>query len=231
VRTIVIMGLLVGLVTAPLPAQAVTGRIEGMASIASRLTAPRQRVRVYDEPGTPPSTPPVVVHPFAGVVMVLESTPALLRLSQPVQHAAMTQHGEHFVPHVLAVTNGTTVAFPNEDPLYHNVFSLSSARSFDLGRYTRGQSKSVRFTRAGVVQIFCHIHADMNAYILVYDHPFFAVPDAQGRFIIEGVPPGDYTLVAWHERVRPIRTPVRVEAGRTATPSVAIPLTDPPANP
>lgn len=226
-RTILLVVLVGGVLEAPaVQAQATTGRIEGVATIAARLTVPRQRVRVYAEPGTPPSTAPVIDHPFAGVVIALESTPALQQMSRTGANAAMAQRGEHFVPHVMSIASGTTVDFPNEDALYHNVFSLSSAKSFDLGRYTRGESKSVRFTRPGVVQIFCHIHADMNGFILVYDNPFFATPDELGRFTLEGVPPGEYTLIAWHERIRPIRVPVRVEAGRTATAQVAIPLSD-----
>lgn len=208
-----------------------TGRIEGTATISRRLTNPRQRVRVYSEPGTPPSTPQEPAHPFAGVVISLESTPVLRQVSRPQPAVAMAQRNEQFDPHVVAVVAGSSVEFPNNDPIYHNVFSLSSARSFDLGRYAQGSSKSVRFNTPGVVQVFCHIHADMSGYILVYDHPFFVMPDAQGRFTLDGIPPGEYQLVAWHERVRPVRVTVRVEAGRTSSPTIAIPLIDAPSTP
>jgi hypothetical protein len=103
------------------------------------------------------------------------------------------------VPHVLAVTTGTVVDFPNSDRIYHNVFSLSKTRSFDLGRYAVGKSKSVRFDRPGIVRVFCDIHAHMSAFILVFGHPFFAMTDAEGRYRIDNVPPGAYHVVAWNE--------------------------------
>ena len=87
-----------------------------------------------------------------------------------------------FVPHVLAVMVGTMVDFPNSDMTYHNVFSLSQAKRFDLGRYAAGKSKSVRFDRPGVVRVFCDIHSHMNAFVLVFSHPFFDVTDVEGRF-------------------------------------------------
>ena len=229
-RTILLLAFVAGSPVAAALAQG-TGRIDGLASISTRLTNPRQRVRVYAEPGSAPSAPPPAEHPFAGVVIALEGTPVLRAVAREPQTASMAQRAEHFVPHVLAIAAGSAVDFPNEDPIYHNVFSHSSARSYDLGRYARGEHKSVRFNRAGVVQVFCHIHADMSAYVLVYDHPFYVMPDSTGRFRLDNVPPGDYFLVAWHERVRPIRVAVRVEAGRTAQPRIAIPLTDPPAAP
>ncbi len=114
---------------------------------------------------------------------------------------SMDQRSETFVPHLLAVMAGTTVDFPNNDRTYHNVFSLSKARRFDLGRYAAGRSKSIRFDRPGIVRVFCEIHSHMNAFILVFTHRFFSVSDADGRYQIDGVPPGTYTLIAWIEGV------------------------------
>jgi len=111
----------------------------------------------------------------------------------------MDQHNETFVPHVLAILTGTTVDFPNSDPFYHNVFSLSKAGRFDLGRYAAGRSKSVRFDKPGIVRVFCDIHSHMNAYILVFSHPFFALTNADGRYGIDRVPPGTYNVIAWNE--------------------------------
>ncbi len=113
--------------------------------------------------------------------------------------ATMDQRHETFVPHLLAITVGTTVDFPNSDRTYHNVFSLSRPRRFDLGRYAAGRSKAVRFDRPGIVRVFCDIHSHMNAFILVFTHRFFSVADAEGRYQIDHVPPGSYTLVAWVE--------------------------------
>jgi hypothetical protein len=137
------------------------------------------------------------------------------------------QRRETFVPHVLPVLVGTTVAFPNDDPFYHNVFSLSGAKTFDLGRYGTGASKSVRFDKAGVVQVFCHIHSDMRATVLVLANPFFTVPDSAGRYALDGVPPGEYRVVVWHERIRPVTRAVTLAAGTAATADFTIPLPDP----
>ena len=203
-----------------------TGRIEGIATIATSLTTSRTRVRVYDEPGTAPARPERESHPLDNVVLYLASSVTLRGAAPSIGHAvpALRQSGERFVPHVLPILAGTTVEFPNDDPIFHNVFSLSHTRSFDLGRYPRGSSRSVTFARTGVVQVFCHIHADMSGYIVVLDNPFFVVPDTLGSFALDGIPAGDYTIVAWHERIRPFMTPVHVDAGQTTTLELRIPL-------
>ena len=205
-------------------ARAQTGRIEGTATISRRLIAVRQRIRVYDEPGSTTARPRADDHPFANVVLYLEAVPGGREL--PRGAPEMRQLGERFMPHVLPVIAGSTVRFPNEDPIYHNVFSLSRARTFDLGRYARGSSKDVVFPSAGLVQVFCHIHADMSGYILVLGNPYFVQPDESGQFSLDGVPPGDYRLIAWHERVRPNATIVRVTARGVTRVNVAIPITD-----
>jgi plastocyanin len=165
------------------------------------------------------------------VVVYLATSPAdsspptsVLRVPTSAAHLAMRQALERFAPHVLPVARGTTVEFPNDDPVFHNVFSLSSAKSFDLGRFPRGHSKAVVFDQPGVVQVFCHIHADMSAIILVLDSRLFAQGDSTGHYAIDGVPPGDYTIVGWHERIRPISRTVHVEAGKTLVVDFDIPL-------
>lgn len=130
--------------------------------------------------------------------------------------ARMDQRNETFVPHVLAITAGTTVDFPNSDRIYHNVFSLSKTGRFDLGRYAAGRSKSVRFDRPGIARVFCEIHSHMNAFILVFSHPFYAVTDEEGRYRIDGVPPGTYTVAAWNERESFESKSVTVGDGATA---------------
>jgi len=109
----------------------------------------------------------------------------------------LDQRGEAFLPYVLAIGVGTTVDFTNSDATYHNVFSLSKPRRFDLGRYARGQSKPVRFDRPGVVRVFCDIHSHMSAYILVFAHRFFSTTDESGAYRIEIVPPGSYSVAVW----------------------------------
>jgi plastocyanin len=143
-------------------------------------------------------------------VVFLETAPRGAFESPPPGRAVLDQRNETFVPHVLAVTVGTTVEFPNSDRVFHNVFSLSKARPFDLGRYPRGTSRSVRFDRPGMVRVFCEIHSHMSAFILVFAHRFFDTTDDSGRYRIEGIPPGTYELAVWHEgEVRSTRT-VRV---------------------
>lgn len=111
----------------------------------------------------------------------------------------MDQRNETFVPHVLTIVAGTTVDFPNNDHTYHNVFSLSKTKTFDLGRYAVGRSKSVRFDRPGIVRVFCDIHSHMSAFILVFAHRYFALSEPDGTYRLENVPPGTYTVVAWNE--------------------------------
>jgi plastocyanin len=132
-------------------------------------------------------------------VVYLESGPRGAFEQTEGGHAVMDQHNETFVPHVLAITTGTTVDFPNSDRIYHNVFSLSKTKSFDLGRYAAGHARSVIFDRPGIVRVFCDIHSHMNAFILVFSHPFFALTDNEGRYRIDNVPPGTYNVIAWNE--------------------------------
>lgn len=136
-------------------------------------------------------------------VVYLETAPRAAFDLRDEPRARLDQRNETFVPRVLAVVVGTVVDFPNNDVTYHNVFSLSPTRSFDLGRYAAGRSRSVRFDRPGIVRVFCDIHSHMSAYILVFAHRYFAVTDQDGFYRIPDVPPGTYTVVAWHESDRP----------------------------
>ena len=132
-------------------------------------------------------------------VVYLDPAPRAAFDERDEARARMDQRNETFVPHVLAIVAGTTVDFPNSDQIYHNVFSLSKTKSFDLGRYAVGRSKAVRFDRPGIVRVFCDIHSHMSAFILVFAHRYFSVADEEGRYRLENVPPGTYTVVAWNE--------------------------------
>jgi plastocyanin len=144
----------------------------------------------------------------------------------PARKAELHQEHEAFAPHVLAITRGSTVVFPNDDPIFHNVFSLSSAASFDLRRYPQGERRSQVFPKAGIVKVYCHIHSHMSATILVLDHPYFTVPGADGAFEIGGVPPGKYTIVGWHERVGERTETITVERGKAARIDLRLPVED-----
>ncbi len=133
------------------------------------------------------------------VVIYVEDLP-WNRESTDNRVAVLDQTHENFVPHVLPILVGTTVKFLNSDDVYHNVFSYSPAKSFDLGRYAKGQSRSVKFDKPGVVKIYCDIHTHMNAFVLVLKNPYFTTTDDAGNFAITGLPPGTYTLKAWYGR-------------------------------
>jgi hypothetical protein len=122
------------------------------------------------------------------------------KLIRPLEE--IHQKNATFLPHVLPVMVGTTVEFPNDDNIFHNVFSKSEAAPFDLQLYKKGdQAKKVPFDKPGEVDVFCSIHAHMSCIILVLENPYFAVADARGHYAITNVPPGAYTLVAWQERL------------------------------
>jgi plastocyanin len=122
----------------------------------------------------------------------------------------LAQKDQAFAPRVLPVVVGTTVDFPNLDPIYHNVFSLSPAKRFDLGKYPKGQSKPVTFTRPGLVNVFCDIHSDMAAFIVVVPNRAFAQPDAAGNYALPDVPAGRYTVRFWHPDLPPVTRTVQV---------------------
>ncbi len=137
------------------------------------------------------------------------------------------QRGETFLPRAVAVTVGSTVGFPNADPFYHNVFSLSRPRTFDLGRYPNGQTRSVTFDKPGLVRVFCQIHSHMTASVMVFDHPWFVVPDDDGAFLLPDVPSGTHRLAAWHERLGETTVTIRVEDGRPAIVDFVLPVPRP----
>jgi len=117
--------------------------------------------------------------------------------------AVLRQKNKAFEPHLLVVTKGSTVQFPNLDPWFHNVFSLFNGKKFDLGLYEAGTTRTVHFDREGVSYIFCNIHPEMSAVVVVVSSPFFAAAAKGGEFSIAGVPPGRYTLRVWSENSLP----------------------------
>ncbi|MEO8334194.1 MAG: carboxypeptidase regulatory-like domain-containing protein [bacterium] len=206
-------------------APAATGRIEGQILLSTTLTSRRPRFRIYSDPGPGSRPPGRDADEMGNVVLYVQRAP--VPDGSTLARATMLQRDEQFVPHILPIQRGATVDFPNNDDVFHNVFSLSSAKTFDLGRFPKGSSKSDVFEKAGTVQVFCHIHSDMSAIVLVLENPYFAVPNDAGRYVIEGVPPGEYTVVGWHERIKPITRTVRVTAGETARLDFNIPIPQP----
>src|SRR5580765_352843 len=209
-----IASLLAAFVAAPAGQAPDTGSIAGHVTLTSRIKGralpstayPTRAVGAHD-----PSALPEIKN----VVVYLKDV--AFRGALPASTVELRQEHETFIPHVLAVTKGSAVDFPNDDPIFHNVFSLSSAATFDLRRYPRGQSRSQQFPKAGLVKVYCNIHSHMSATILVMDNPYFAIPALDGGFELANVPPGEYTVVGWHERVGERLSRVRVERGKTAT--------------
>ncbi|MBS1819996.1 MAG: hypothetical protein JSU08_18840 [Acidobacteria bacterium] len=210
----------------PVPDQPqATGTISGRVTLTTRMRgvpiatsayAPRTVTR-QGSPGAPEMRSVIVYLKDVTFQGTLSATPASIRQEQ-----------ESFSPRVVAVTRGSTVDFPNFDPYFHNVFSLSRTATFDLGRYPSGQTRTRRFDRPGLVKVYCHIHSQMSATILVLDHPYFTTPGDDGSFTLAGVPPGEYTLVGWHERVGEQLSPVTVRAGSTTAAAISLPVNDAP---
>ena len=126
--------------------------------------------------------------------------PAGKSLRKPPQTFQMMTRGKALVPHVLAIPLGSTVEFPNDDPISHNLFSLSSNNAFDLGLYRRGAGKSHKFDVPGVVNVYCNVHPNMSAVIHVMATPYYGFADAAGNFTLADVTPGKYEIVAWNEQ-------------------------------
>ena len=185
-----------------------TGGIRGRLDIR-KLQKPVERRPEVSAPG---AAGPRDVPDLRRGVVYLDTAPRSAFDERDPGRAVMDQRNERFVPHVLAVMVGTIVDFPNSDLIYHNVFSLSRAKRFDLGRYAAGKSKGVRMDRPGVVRVFCDIHSHMNAFVLVFNHPFFDVTDVDGHFELPSVPSGTYTIVGWYEGEARVSHPVVVPA-------------------
>ena len=198
IASLILVAAIAGLWPAGAGGRAAAGTIRGRVDV---------RIAVAPEPDRP-DVGALGMSPARGPadrrrsVVYLETAPRAAFDAREEPHARMDQRNETFVPHVLAIVAGTTVDFPNDDRTYHNVFSLSKAKSFDLGRYAAGKSKSVRFDHPGIVRVFCDIHSHMSAFILVFAHRYFAVTDDDGRYRLENVPPGTYVLTVWNETVR-----------------------------
>lgn len=189
------------------------GGVTGMVRVKAPVVQEKDRKRYpVGEPAAAPTPPPAARNPLLDVVIYLEGAKAGQgRHPEPV----LAQQGKAFEPRVLPIKLGTAVKFPNKDPFYHNVFSYSKIKKFDLGRYAAGQSRSVTFDQIGLVKVFCEIHSHMKAHILVLDTDAFSMPDGDGRFSIQGVPPGKYRLVAWHPSFDPLTQDIQIGDGAT----------------
>ena len=134
----------------------------------------------------------------------------------------MTTRKKQFTPRLLIVPRGSQVRFPNQDPILHNVFSVSPGNAFDLGLYRAGDGKTQRFDQPGLVRVFCNVHHDMVAYVLVLDTPYSVSPGADGSFVLSGVPPGKGKLTVWHEQADPWTVDLQLPAGKPVAARVEV---------
>jgi plastocyanin len=152
--------------------------------------------------GTVKGTITIDGSPAAGIVVSIEGLPSEYLKAQisnmKPKRAVIDQRDKKFIPRVLPVLVGTTVDFPNNDNTWHNVFSTSEIKKFDLGLYPHGDHRDVTFTKPGTVRILCNVHPNMEAYVVVKEHPFFAVSDTRGNYNITAVPVGRYRLEVWN---------------------------------
>jgi plastocyanin len=211
------------LLTLVLPAFA--GDVQGHAVITKRLTKKALSPVVYNlrgaVPGPSVSNRAEPVNEFDRLVVVLEGAPSR---SKPPETVVIDQRNMRFEPDLVVVPVGSTVQFPNADPIFHNIFSLSKIQPFDLGFYPQGQSRTVKFNRAGIVQVYCHIHANMYAAIVVTSSPWYARPAEDGSFTWSDVPAGHYRLTAWHKIAGLFKTEIDVpESGKTEA-TIRIPI-------
>lgn len=180
----------VGALLSAAPNPAMVGAVD-VAGTVHAGGKPKQDAVVWLEPANGQPAPPVVK-----------------------KSVVLDQRTATFYPHVLAVQVGTTVDLPNNDRVFHNVFSFHDGKKFDLGLYPVGTVRRVTFDHRGLSRIFCNIHPNMAAYILAVDSPYFSVSDSQGRFTIASVPPGSYTYHAWRAGAPDLTGPVVLEAGK-----------------
>ena len=199
--------------------QAPGGRVVGSVKL-TLASGGKSTATAYERRGVAPRAKPL--SEMRSVVIYLADVPASTDVV--AQRASITQRDEQFAPHLVAVTTGSAVAFPNQDPFFHNVFSLSRGATFDIGRYPSGATRSHTFTHPGIVKVFCHIHSHMSAVVRVFDHPWFTIPSDQGTFALDGLPPGEHTVVAWHERIGEQRERVTVRAGQPAEINFTLPV-------
>ncbi|MDE3196827.1 MAG: hypothetical protein KGN84_10815 [Acidobacteriota bacterium] len=199
--------------------------ITGMITIKRKLTRHRvtAAVSVYQRGNTVELGADAPMSPLdferSHVVIWIEG-----QRTAAVSHVSIEQIGRRFVPDLAVIPVGSSVAFPNEDPIFHNVFSLSGVKSFDLGNYPKGSSRTVEFTKPGIVYVACHLHSNMSATVVVTPNDRFARADPAGNFEIPNLAPGRYSVVAWHKAAGLFRQSVDVLPRKGAQIGFFIPI-------
>ena len=201
-----------------------SGDVAVQVEITRNLTKKVLSAAVYNLRGTVPPSPASGL----GLESEFDRTAVMLDGGSAAPKSPLTmvinQHDAHFEPDLVVVPVGSSIQFPNSDPIFHNVFSLSRAQPFDLGFYPRGKSRTIKFSHEGIVQVYCHIHADMYAAIVVTSSPWYGKPSADGAIRWSGVPAGHYRLMAWHSVAGMREKEVDVLAGGTTRLTIGVPV-------
>lgn len=191
----------------------VIGMTGGLAFAATGNTVTGQ-ISITGKDGAPKSY-------RANVVVFLESA-ASASYAAPAEEIVVSQRGRRFRPSVLPVLRGQSLAFPNDDRVLHNVFSLSKTRPFDLGNYNKGESRSVILDTPGLINVYCNIHPQMTLDVLVLNNPWFVRTEKEGTFSITGVPDGDYTLRVWNELSDEQSIQISLSGGQTQSHNIQL---------
>ena len=200
------------------------GEIHSHVTITRGLTKKRVTLPAYQLRGAPVKSPPQTsVDELTRVAIYLEG-PGLCP-GKPL-HLEMKQHNRQFEPDILLVPIGSTVSFPNGDPIFHNVFSFSKAKEFDLGYYPSGQSRTLRFDKPGIAQVYCHLHPNMRSAIVVVPGAWYGQPEADGNLVFSDVPGGDYKIVAWHRSAGFLGRRIYVSENGSVDVELSLPLMD-----
>lgn len=194
----------------------VTGKIEILKMNAMEPSQHAARHHTYGTMTMTSQRPPAT-NEYANIVVYLEGQNLKPEPQRVPSHSQIDQRNAEFLPHVLPVLRGTVVDFINRDNMYHNVFSLSPTKKFNIGRRPTGQAVPIVMDKPGIVEIFCDIHSNMAAYILVLDNNFFTQPNKQGNYSIDHIPSGTYTLKVWHERLTSQEQNITISPNSTTT--------------
>lgn len=202
---------------------ATAGEIRGRIIINKVLTKKRLALPDYQLRGAAPAPakPEPATDEYSRTIVYLDGPASE---TPPSTGVKLVQKGTRFSPEILVVPVGSTVSFPNQDPVFHNVFSLSKAKEFDLGYYPSGETRTVRFDKVGVVQVYCHIHRDMSAAILVVPNSTHIHPAKDGSFTITDAPAGPQFVVVWHKSAGFFRKKVEVPSQGPVDVEFSIPV-------
>lgn len=203
-----------------------TAEIRGVIHITKRLTKrPVAPVATAYHRGVAVQPPGAegdfVVAELGRVAIYLESKQPLPSATVP---AKLAQKDRRFVEDTVVIPAGSSISFPNLDPIFHNVFSLSRIKSFDLGNYPQNETRTVTFPKPGIVRVYCHLHPNMSASIVVSPNRWAVKPDPDGNYRLPEVPEGEHTVVVWHKSAGFFRERVTVAAGQTVEMNFTIPV-------